>query len=80
MSRYDKDGLTLRERDVYNYIIQFKTINSIAPTISEISQGLYSSRTFIRRCVHNLENKGFIRYDETKRRSIIVIKLPHKIA
>lgn len=81
MSRYDKDGMTLRERDIYNYIIQFKTINGISPSTYDISKALITSRSFVRRCLYNLEQKGFIRYASDKtRRNIIVIKLPQQTA
>ena len=48
MSRYDSQGLTLREREILNYIIDFKTVNGFAPTISEIACGLITSRSFVR--------------------------------
>lgn len=80
MSRYDKDGLTLRERDIYNYIIQFKTINGFSPTISDIAKTLITSRTFVRNCLYNLEQKGFIRYTSGKPRTIVVLKMPKEIA
>lgn len=80
MSRYDKDGLTLRERDVYNYIVEFKKINGFSPSTYDISKALITSRSFVRRCLYNLEAKGFIRYDSNKRRNIVVIRLPQQIA
>ena len=75
MKRYDNNGLTLRQRDIYNYIVQFKTINGFAPTISEIAEALYTSRTFVRQSLYILSDKKYIRYDGTKRRSIVVLKL-----
>jgi len=80
MSRYDKDGLTIRERDIYNYIIQFKTINGFSPTISEIADGLITSRSFVRTAIYNLDTKGFIRYNPDKRRTITVLKMPKETA
>ena len=80
MSRYDKDGLTIREREIYEYIIKFKTINGFAPTISEIAQALYTSRTFVRSAIYNLDSKGFVKYNNEKRRSIIVVRIPKEIA
>ena len=52
MSRYDNQGLTLREREILNYIIDFKTVNGFAPTISEISVGLITSRSFVRSALY----------------------------
>lgn len=75
MSRYDKNGLTLRERDIYNYIVRFKTINGFSPTISEIADGLITSRTFVRQALYKLEQKGFIRYNDEKRRTIVVTRI-----
>ena len=81
MSRYDKDGLTTREREILDYIIQFKNTNGFSPTISEISQNFfYPSRTFVRSVIYKLDCKGFIRYDEQKRRSIVVLRFPTKTA
>lgn len=80
MSRYDKDGLTYRERDVYNYIVEFKQINGFSPSTYDISQALITSRSFVRRCLYNLEQKGFIRYDSDKRRNIVVVRLPSQTA
>lgn len=80
MARYDDEGLTLRERDIYNYIVQFKTINGFSPTISEISSGLITSRTFVRQALYKLEDKGFLKYNDHKMRSIIITKMPERKA
>lgn len=74
MSRYDDQGLTLREREILNYIIDFKTVNGFAPTISEIANALITSRSFVRSALYNLEDKGFIRYNPNKRRTIVVLR------
>ena len=78
MSRYNELGLTLREMDVLQYITDFKIVNGFAPTISEIANGILTSRSFVRDCLYRLQDKGFIRYDDTKRRSIVVLRLVHK--
>ena len=78
MSRYNEYGLTLREREILNYIIDFKTVNGFAPTISEIACGLITSRSFVRSALYRLEEKGFIRYKPEKMRSIVVLR-PNKI-
>ena len=78
MSRYDSQGLTLREREILNYIIDFMTVNGFAPTISEIACELVTSRSFVRSALYRLEDKGFIRYKPEKMRSIVVLR-PNKI-
>lgn len=74
MALYDKYGLTKRERDVYNYIVTYKLINGISPTMSEIGEGIITSRSFVRRCLQNLEKKGVLEYDGSKRRTINIKK------
>lgn len=74
MSRYNENGLTLRESEILNYIIDFKTVNGFAPTISEIAGGLITSRSFVRSALYNLQDKGFIRYNPNKRRTIVVLR------
>ena len=74
MSRYDERGLTLREREILNYIIDFKAVNGFAPTISEIAEALITSRSFVRTALYNLSDKGFIRYNQDKRGSIVVLR------
>lgn len=71
-----KDELTRREHDIYDYIVSFKTINGFAPTITEISIGLYTSRSFVREVLYRLQDLGYIRYDDSKRRSIVVVRVP----
>lgn len=74
MKRYDKDGLTLRERDVYNYVVTYKFINNISPSMNDIADALYTSRAFVRICLRNLEDKGVLTYDRKKGRSIVIKK------
>lgn len=74
MSRYDKDGLTIRQRDIYDYIVQFKITNGYSPTMREISAGVLTSRSFVRESVHILCDKHILSYDPTKFRSIVVTK------
>ena len=73
--RYDKYGLTVREREIYEYIIKFKIINGYPPTFREIADGVNTSRSFVRKAVQNLEQKGFLKYNETKRRSLCITKI-----
>lgn len=72
--RYDKDGLTYRERDIYNYIIRFKQINGFSPSQKEIADGVLTSLSFVRVVLDKLSDKGFIKYSPNKYRSIVVLK------
>lgn len=72
--RYDKDGLTVRQRDIYNYIVQFKITNGYAPTIREIAEGIYTSRSFVRESLHILESKQILKYNPKTFRSIVILK------
>lgn len=74
MKRYDKNGLTKREKDIYNYIVAFKLINGFSPTISEIADELITSRSFVRQALYKLEEKGIINY-RNKARTIVVKKM-----
>ena len=74
MKRYNNLGLTLRETDILQYIIDFKTINGFSPTITEIANALITSRSFVRTVLYSLEDKGFIRYNDKKMRSIVVLR------
>lgn len=78
MKRYNKYGLTERETDILQYIIDFKIVNGFSPTIGEIAKGCYTSRSFARTCVHNLCDKNFIKYDQDRHRSIIVLHMINK--
>lgn len=66
--------LTYKEREILQYIIDFKKTNYISPTISEIAENLYTSRTWVRECLYTLELGGYIRYDCHRMRSIVVLK------
>lgn len=72
--RYDKDGLTYRERDIYNYIVKFKQINGYAPTINEIARALFTSRSFVSTALARLSDKGIIKYIPNKYRTITILK------
>lgn len=80
MKRYNKYGLTQRETEILQYIIDFKIVNGFSPTIGEIANGCYTSRSFARSCVYNLVDKGFIKYDKERHRSIIVLHTLNKIS
>ena len=66
--------MTDKEREIYNYIKFFKIANGYAPTIQEMASGCYTSRTSVRRCLYGLCDKGYIKYNSHKVRSIVVMK------
>ena len=72
--RHDEHDLTPRQRDVYDYIVQFKQTNGYAPTMREIATGIITSRSFARECVHVLVDKQIIRYNPKTFRSIVILK------
>ena len=72
MQRYGKDGLTIRERDIYMYIVKFMNIKGYSPTINEIAIGVITSRSFVRHVLYKLEEKGFITFEKHKRRTITI--------
>lgn len=70
-----KEQLTQREKDVYNYIVSFKIVNGFSPTITEISKGLYTSRSFVRECLESMQDKEILKYIPSKARTIVVQKM-----
>ena len=70
-----KTELTQKEKEVYNYIVSFKIVNGFAPTITEISKGLYTSRTYVRECLEKLQEKEVLKYVPSKARTIVVQKM-----
>ncbi len=72
MRRYGNDGLTVRERDIYIYIVRFIGQKGYSPTINEIACGVITSRSFVRNVLYKLEDKGFLTFDKHKRRTIVL--------
>ena len=65
--------LTYKEKQIYIYIVKFKSINGFAPNVTEIAKACYTSRSYAREVLHNLHDKGFIKYGEGYR-NIVVLK------
>lgn len=72
--QHDEYDLTRRQRDVYDYILQFKQTNGYAPTMREISNGIMTSRSYVRECVHVLVDKQIVKYNPKTFRSIVILK------
>lgn len=67
--------MTEKEKEVLKYIIEFKTVNSYAPTVREIANGVNSkSLSHIHNILEILKEKKFITFVPGKHRSINVIK------
>ena len=74
MKRYDNNGMTFKEREIYNFIVNFKKINGYSPSVYEIAKGCYTSRCWVSEVMGKLQNKGYIKFDNKKRRNIVVTK------
>ena len=67
--------MTAKEIDVYKYIVFFKTVNGYAPTVREIAQGVNTkSVSHIYTCLEHLADKGLLRYNPKKPRTIVILK------
>lgn len=65
------ETLTKRQEDVLNYIKEFVASHGFPPTVREIGSALgASSSATIQAHLTSLEDKGFIRKEKTKNRSI----------
>ena len=69
-----KNELTNKEKEVLHFIIQFKNQYGYSPTIREIAEGCYCSRTTIQPVIERLCDKGYISKKEKAQRTINVIK------
>lgn len=65
-----KEGLTQKQADVYNAIMEFKINNGYPPTLVELSQILKKSTGAIRSCMRILQRKKFIEIEKYKKRAI----------
>lgn len=72
--RYDIEGLTARERDIYDYIKEYKQVNGYSPSWEEIAKGVNTSKSFVSTVLGNLEDKGIIMCNPKKYRSIRILK------
>ena len=66
--------LTEREKDVLQYIVRFKEVNGYSPSVREIAQGCYCSRTTVQPILERLQDKGYITKKDKAQRTIRVIK------
>lgn len=64
--------MTFKQNEVLQYIINYYQKYGLTPTITEIASHLFSSRTWIRECIYRLCDLGYLCYDNTRRRSIVI--------
>jgi repressor LexA len=64
--------MTNREKEIYQFILDFIRKNGYSPTVREICKGLYITVKTAHTHVMNLKNKGIIGHTEKVARSIVV--------
>lgn len=72
-------NLTLRQKQVLDFLIRFNDQMGYAPSYYEIGKGIScTSLATVHKHLSNLERKGFIRRRYNHSRSVEVIRLPRK--
>lgn len=67
-------AITMRQKQVYDYIDEFVRRNGYSPSFEEIGEGLgLSSLATVHKHVSNLEKKGLLKRDYNRSRSIDVL-------
>ena len=67
--------MTVREKEVLEYIIEFKKVNGFSPTFREIAKGINTkSITHIKDMIDSLSDKGYLSVKEKSPRTIVVKK------
>ena len=67
--------MTVREKELLDYIIKFKQVNGYSPTIREMAKGLNTKSTnHIRNMLNSLIDDGYITMRETTPRTIVIRK------
>jgi repressor LexA len=68
-------ALTRRQKQVYDFLAQFVETNGYSPSFEEIGEGLgLSSLATVHKHVSNLEQKGLLKRDYNRSRSIDLLK------
>ena len=70
----EKIRLTKREKDVYDYILEYRKEKRFSPSMREIAEGigLHSAST-VHVHVHNLMDKGWLQPVERMNRTILPV-------
>ena len=66
-----KKEMTEREKELYQFICDFITIHKYAPSVRDMSKGLYISVTVVKKHLDNLVAKGYLYYTPKIARSYI---------
>lgn len=70
-----KDELTPREKDLFEYIILFMTVNGYPPTVREMMKGINTkSAHHTTEMLCKLSEKGYITYKPNSSRTIKVLR------
>lgn len=65
--------MTVREREVFDYIVSFKTVNQYSPTIREIADGIHTaSLTSVKEILERLRERNIISFHDKKPRTIVI--------
>lgn len=66
--------LTERQKECYDFICDYIKQNGYAPSLREISKGIYCSKPVAQRHLCNLIDKGYVKYTPRTARSIVILK------
>ena len=65
---------------VYDYILNFKTVNGYSPTVREIARGLNTkSKTWVSEILQELKSIGYITYKDNTPRTIVILKFDRTV-
>lgn len=60
---------------VYDYILNFKTVNGYSPTVREIARGLNTkSKSWVSEILQELKASGYITYKDNTPRTIVILR------
>ena len=67
--------LTMRERDVYDFIVKYQKSNGYSPLLREVAESIgIKSRGVVHRYIKSLEKLGMITYHSNKHRGLNIIQ------
>jgi len=73
------EGLSLRQQEVYDYILTFKMDKGMCPSIQDVAEGLSLSSTTVATYVDNLKKKGYVTSEYGTPRSLQVVALKEAV-
>ena len=67
--------MTVRENELLHFLVTFKIEHGYAPTIQEIKKGINTKSTHhVVTMLEDLQDKGFITFEQNKPRTIVIRK------